>query len=70
MQTLMYFLFWGTFFFLMMRFGCGTHILGHGHSRRDRRGDPDDPVKAAPQLSVEGLANSPINVEQFNEHKH
>jgi len=31
MQTLIYFLLWGGFFFMMMRFGCGAHIMGHGH---------------------------------------
>lgn len=24
---------YGGFFFLMMRFGCGGHMMGHGHSK-------------------------------------
>ncbi len=40
MQTLAYFLLWGAFIFLMMRFGCGAHIMGHGHSRRHSGGMP------------------------------
>ena len=31
MQTLLYFLLWAGFIFLMMRFGCGAHVTGHGH---------------------------------------
>ena len=34
MSTLLYFLVWGAFFFFMMRFGCGAHIMGHGKSHR------------------------------------
>ena len=30
MSTLLYFLIWAALFFLMMRFGCGAHIMGHG----------------------------------------
>ena len=35
MQTLVYFLIWGAFFFFMMRFGCGAHVMGHGHRHAD-----------------------------------
>ncbi len=31
MQTLLYFLLWAGFIFLMMRLGCGAHITGQGH---------------------------------------
>ena len=27
----LYYGFWAGLFFLMMRFGCGRHIMGHGH---------------------------------------
>lgn len=32
MQTLIYFLVWGLVFFFLMRLGCGSHIMGPGHS--------------------------------------
>jgi len=32
MEALVYFIVWAVFIFLMMRFGCGSHILGKGHS--------------------------------------
>lgn len=31
METLIYFLFWAALIFLMMRFGCGSHVMGHRH---------------------------------------
>jgi YHS domain-containing protein len=31
METLLYFLFFGALIFLMMRFGCGAHVMGHRH---------------------------------------
>ena len=40
MQTLGYFLIWGAFIFFMMRFGCGAHVMGHGHSH-DAGARPD-----------------------------
>jgi len=33
METLLYFLLWGALIFFMMRFGCGAHVMGHGHGR-------------------------------------
>lgn len=35
METVLYLLFWAALFFVMMRFGCGAHIMGHGgHGHR------------------------------------
>ncbi len=31
MESLIYFLLFAGAFFLMMRFGCGAHVMGHGH---------------------------------------
>lgn len=33
MEALLYFVVWAGFIFLMMRFGCGTHIMGHGNGQ-------------------------------------
>lgn len=35
MQSLIYFLLFAGFFFMMMRFGCGAHVMGHGHGHGD-----------------------------------
>ena len=32
MEALIYFVFWAFAFFVMMRLGCGAHVLGHGDS--------------------------------------
>jgi YHS domain-containing protein len=31
LQDVLYYVFWAALFFVMMRFGCGAHIMGHGH---------------------------------------
>lgn len=49
MEALIYFALWAGLIFLMMRFGCGAHVLGHGHGHR---GAPD---KGKPQRSDELL---------------
>ncbi len=66
MSTLVYFLIWGAFFFFMMRFGCGAHIMGHGksHSHDDRnRNDPNT-------MGVAGNTQPIANSERNNEHQH
>jgi YHS domain-containing protein len=45
MSTLLWFAIWGGLFFLMMRFGCGAHVMGHGHGQHEAQGDG----AAAPQ---------------------
>ena len=39
MEALAYFILWAGLFFLMMRFGCGAHILGHGHDTKAGKQD-------------------------------
>ena len=31
MEALFYFAIWAGLIFVMMRFGCGAHVMGHGH---------------------------------------
>lgn len=47
MEALIYFALWAGLIFLMMRFGCGAHVMGHRHGQH---GDPD---KGTPQRSDE-----------------
>lgn len=35
LQNVLYFLMWAGLFVVMMRFGCGSHIMGHGHGSED-----------------------------------
>jgi hypothetical protein len=30
-QDFLYYMLWAGLFFVIMRFGCGAHIMGHGH---------------------------------------
>ncbi|MCB1519127.1 MAG: YHS domain-containing protein [Hyphomicrobiaceae bacterium] len=32
MEALLYFIVWAGLLFLMMRFGCGRHVMGRGHT--------------------------------------
>ena len=41
MSALFWFAIWVLLIFLMMRFGCGAHVMGHGHSRKPTAGGPD-----------------------------
>jgi len=53
MQTLVYFLISGAFFFFMMRFVCGAHVMGHGNRHRHDDGKPDA------SQSAEGVSSAP-----------
>ncbi len=37
--TVVYFLLWAGVFALMMRFGCGAHVMGHHHRHDESAGD-------------------------------
>ncbi len=37
MEALLYFVLWGAAIFLMMRFGCGAHVMGHGQGQKAGR---------------------------------
>lgn len=47
METLLYFAFWAGLIFLMMRFGCGAHVMGHGNRKTDAR-SKDAPANVGP----------------------
>ncbi len=38
MEALLNFALWAGLIFLMMRFGCGAHVMGHGHGKKS---EPD-----------------------------
>lgn len=33
MEAFLYFIIWAAAIFVMMRFGCGAHVMGHGRTR-------------------------------------
>lgn len=40
MEDLLYFALFAGLFFLMMRFGCGSHVMGHHHGPHEARDRP------------------------------
>lgn len=44
LQTMLYFLVWAGVIFLMMRVGCGAHVMGHGHRHGDSSSNGNDEV--------------------------
>jgi YHS domain-containing protein len=38
MEALLYFALWAGLILLMMRFGCGAHVMGHGHGQHGAQG--------------------------------
>ena len=39
MSALFWFVIWALLIFLMRRFGCGAHVMGHGHGKKGANGD-------------------------------
>ena len=45
-KSLLSFLIWGGLIFVMMRFGCGAHVMGgHGHGQHPGHGNTDGETK-------------------------
>lgn len=42
MEQILPFLLWGGLFFLMMRFGCGSHLFGRNHGQKGHDGGHQD----------------------------
>ena len=63
MQPWIYFLIVGVLFFLMMRGGCGAHVMGHRHGRHASSGsDSGDTERlASPKTAVDPVCG--MNVE-------
>ena len=57
-QDVLYYVALAGFFFLMMRYGCGSHIMGHGH----HHGAPEPDKTALPldRTTVPGQAIDPV----------
>jgi YHS domain-containing protein len=70
MGSILYLLVWAGLFLLMMRFGCGAHVMGHGHhhgrSTGDGRNAPSDSAGrwTAPPKDVDPVCH--MTVETAN----
>lgn len=69
MEALIYFAIWAVFIFLMMRFGCGAHIMGHG---RQAHGDGESVGRKGsenlrwipPEKAVDPVCGKTVATEQ------
>jgi len=54
MEGILPILIWGGLLFLMMRFGCGAHMFGHGHGKKgghNHSGHTEKPVTKSEELT-------------------
>ena len=54
MDTLFSVLIWGGLFFLMMRFGCGSHMFGRGQARAAIKALPPKAAGGAEAAAASG----------------
>lgn len=57
MTSLLWFGLIALFFFLMMRGGCGAHVMGHGHQHDDQ---PQPAPGSDPAMTQSGPAIDPV----------
>jgi YHS domain-containing protein len=60
-QTVLYFLVLAGLFLLMMRFGCGAHVMGHAHRNDDRSGRNSDARSAAPTKATDPVCGMSVD---------
>lgn len=71
MNALFYFLIWAVIIFLMMRFGCGSHVMGHGHGKtghgdgdQDERGDAEGLRWIPPAKDVDPVCGKTVSTDK------
>ncbi len=65
MNALLYFAIWAGLIFLMMRFGCGRHIMGGGHSEAgNTTGSPSTSTNelrwSAPESAIDPVCDKTV----------
>ncbi len=68
MGTLLYFAVFAGLFFLMMRFGCGSHVMGHGHGGHEGHGagppqDRSSTLWVPPETDVDPVCRTSVRTE-------
>ena len=71
MNALFYFLIWAVIIFLMMRFGCGAHVMGHGHGKakhggggQEGRGEAEGMRWIPPAKDVDPVCGKTVRTER------
>lgn len=65
-DTLVYVALFGAAAFLMFRFGCGQHMMGHGHSQHRHEGARGDSTSYVTQPDVDVVCG--MEVDRASEH--
>ena len=69
LKTLGSLLLWGGLFFLMMRYGCGAHMMGgHGHEGHGGHGNPGPATGNENKDPVCGMTVDPQNAAAASVH--
>ena len=65
MEALLYFAVWAAAVFVMMRFGCGAHVMGQRHSGADRPGEtePGQLRWIPPQKDVDPVCGKEVRTD-------
>lgn len=68
MEALFYLVIWGALIFLMMRFGCGAHVMGHGRSpsKQDKDAGPSGSVGLSwvpPETDVDPVCGKTVKTD-------
>lgn len=65
MSALLYFALWAGFIFLMMRFGCGAHVMGHGQSDHGAGAadKSDRPQWTAPETDIDPVCRMSVRTD-------
>ena len=75
MEALVYFALWAGLIFLMMRFGCGAHVMGHGHEQRGA-GDKEAPRNSErlrwvpPETDIDPVCGKMVRTDQAKSSVH
>ncbi|MDE2493772.1 MAG: YHS domain-containing protein [Alphaproteobacteria bacterium] len=68
MSALLYFALWAGLIFVIMRFGCGAHVMGHGHGAHDGRRDGTaagggSRPSAPPEMDIDPVCGMSVRTE-------
>lgn len=67
MEALIYFVVWAALIFLMMRLGCGRHVMGHGDSpgrMRDGSQPPQDLLWVPPEQDTDPVCGKTVTTDK------
>lgn len=66
MESILYLLVWAALFLFMMRFGCGAHVLGHGHTSKNRSSSEIDKADLrwiAPETAIDPVCRTTVHTK-------